>query len=329
MREPASRVHARRAPAYVFLAVALLLGLAVVPLPGIDQAAALQQLGRASAWWSHAAAAWPPAFSPLSSGLLGLVLARLALDLILGPEQDLATRRLWTAVIMGLYLGGTFVGGVALALALRRTFSDLLVVQDPFVLAGLVGLSTTAAAAAAWSFASLVRRSGLASGALLLFGVWELVRMGRFLLELGFALLGTDSPEPGLALMPLHLGVLPVALVCLALWRASPGPLPVLLARRLTVRSPLDLLIVPLVVGAIAGTFAADLAGIPPWTPQSPLYDQGLLARTLGSLLVVPAISVWLMQRRAGPGHWGWAVLALGLLLAVGGGLAWTLSVSP
>jgi len=298
----------RPVPAYALLALVLLLGLAIIPLPGVDQHAALIQLGRASGWWTRVAVAWPPAFSPLATGVLGLVLARLAMDLLVAPRQDPVARRLWIAITSGLYLGGTFAGGVAIGLTLEQRYADLLVLNNRVVLAMLIGLSTTAAAATLWSLATLIKRSGLASGALLLFFAWELVRIGRFLLELGFALFGPDGPEPGMGYMPMHSGLVALGLTCIAIWRWAPDAYPIRITRNVAVRGPVDLLAIPLVVGAIAGTLAADLTDVPAWTPQPPLYDTGLLARTLGSLLVVPALAVWVRRQSGAPGHWGWGV---------------------
>lgn len=327
MSQSAPTRRQRPTPLFALLGLVLLFGLALIPLPGIDQTAALHQLGHASALWVQGLAAWPPAFSPLATGLLGLVVARLAMDLLASPRQDEIVQRLWVAITTGLYIGGTFAGGVALGLTMELRFDHLLVVTDRVVLAGLIAISTTAAAAALWSLATLVKRSGVASGALLLFGAWELTRMGRFLADLGLALFQDGGPEPGLGLMPAHAGLLPIALVALALWRWTPvWGRPIL--RETRARGPIDLLVFPLAVGGVAATIAADIAGMPPWTPQSPLYDQGLLARTLASLLVVPAIGVWMRRQPGAPGHWGWAVLGFGLLGAVGIGLAVTLSWS-
>lgn len=315
----------RAIPAYMLLGVLMLVGLALIPLPGIDQTASLHQLGRASGWWVERALPWPPAFSPLSTGLLGLVVARAAMELLTHPGQDAFTRRLWTSIASGLFLGGTFAGGVALGLSLELSFDDLLVVTDKVVLAGLIAVSTTLTAAALWAISDLIKKSGLGSGALTLFFVWELARMGRFVLELGFALFQEGGPEPGISWMPLHIGLLPMGMICLALWRRTPGKLPARLMRNLSLRSPLDLLILPLVVGAVAGTVASDLAGMPQWLPQSPLYDQGLLARSLASILVIPAVAAWTQRQPGAPGHIGWGIAGLVLLVGTFAMLGFTL----
>ena len=326
--DPAVR-RARRTPAFVVIALLLLAGLAIIPLPGIHQQAALTQLGRVSAWWAQVAFAWPPAFSPLATGLLGLVVARGLMDLATHPGQDAFVRRLWVAIASGLYLGGTFAGGVGLGLTLDLRFPDLLVLDNRLVLAVLIGLSTTAAAAALWSISGLVRKSAIASGALLFFFAWELLRITRFLGELGFALFDAGGPEPGLGFMPMHAGLVPLGLTCVALWRWSPDRYPIRIARDLHVRGPLDLLALPLAIGAIAGTLTADLSDVPAWTPQSPLYDTGLLARSLASLLVVPALAVWMRRQPGSPGGWGWAVVGFGLIALSLAAMALTMSWSP
>lgn len=318
--EAAAGLPDRRVPGYLVLGLLLLVGLALLPLPGIDQDAALRQLGRSSQWWTSVAIPWPPAFSPLSTGLLGLVIGRLALGLLTVPGQDPVVRRLWQAITLGLYLGGTFASGVALGLTLDLRYPDLIVVGDQVVLAGLAGVSCTAAAAALWSIAELIARSGLVSGALALFGAWEAVRIVRFMVEAVLELAAGGGPELGAAWMPLHAGLLPVGMICLSLWRRTPDRGPVRVMRNMWLRGPFDLLVLPLVAGAIAATISADIAGIPQWTPQPPLYDQGLLARSMVSLLVVPTIAAWAERRPGTPGSVGWGIAGFVLL---GGTAVW------
>ncbi|MFK7930682.1 MAG: hypothetical protein AB8H79_21025 [Myxococcota bacterium] len=306
---------AHRRPMYAVAAVLMLLGLALVPLPGISQGASLAQLGRGSAWWMDTVGGWPPAFSPLSTGLLGLVLARFALDTVVPMGGPPSTRRLWAAIAQGLYLGASFAGGVAMGLTLESRFPDL-VVLDGLVLGVLLGAIGLITAAALWSMASLIRRSGVASGALLLFGVWEIIRSLRFIAEL---LLANNAAEPDLGWLAIHTGALPLGLTLLALWRWVPhrSPLPVI--RSLALRGPLDVLFVPLAVGALAGVLTSDLSGFPSWTPQPPIYDPGTLARTVAALLVVPALGFWLRRQPGRPGAFGWAILGFVLLAATAG----------
>lgn len=295
----------------------MLLVLAVVPLPGIQQLAGLTQLGRASGWWAAQFGGWPPSFSPLSTGLLGLVLARFALDLVLPPAASASTRKLWSAVAQGLYLGASFAGGIAMGLAMDERFPDLVLLDGP-ILGVLLGAVMLVTGAALWSMAGLVRRSGIASGALLLFGVWEAVRAARFTVEL---ILASQAGEPDLGWLAVHTGAVPLSLTMVALWRWTPSDLPVHLGRSLVIRGPLDILILPLVVGALVGTLASDLAGYPVWTPQPPLYDPGLLARTVAALLVVPTLGWWMRRQPGAPGSPIWVVAAS--LTALTSGLLW------
>lgn len=282
-----------------------------LPLPSVDQAAALAQLGRVSAWWAARVAPVPPAFSILAPGLLGLVVARFGLSMAVNPRAPSPTDGAWRATIASLFVTASFVGGIAMSLALHHRFSDLHR-ADPVLGALIDGAGTAVGAAVLWSLATLVRQSGVASGALLLFGAWELARTVRFTLELIAAALAGEGP---LLALSLHTGLVPLAVLMLALWRWVPGPYPIGLWRGLTLRGPLDLLVLPLVAGGLASIIADDLAGYPSWTPQPPLYDPGLLARTLAGLLVVPAIGAWV---RRVPGRVGGARYLIGGLILLG-----------
>lgn len=296
------------------MAIGLLLLCALLPLPGVHQLAALHQLGRATAWWARIVGGWPPGFSALSMGLGGLVFARLGLGLILAPDMPATTARTWRTGILTIYVFGSALTGVAMGLTLAERFPDL-VTTDALLLATLDAATFSVVAVFLWALADLVRKSGVASGSLLLFGAWEAVRMTRFALEL---LAAAEAGEVGLMPLAFHLGTLPAVLILVALWRWEPGPLPLPVGRALVLRSPVDLIVVPMVIGAVAATIANDLSGFPSWTPQPPLYDPGLVSRTLGGLLVVPALGWWMRSQPGHRGTVGWAVVALGLLLLTG-----------
>ncbi len=304
-----------RRPWLAGLAVALLFAAALIPLPGVLQGAALAQLGRTGALWATHVGPFPPAFSILSTGLLGLVLARFALGVAVDRARPAPSDAAWTWTLAAMFVAASWLGGVAMSLALHERFRDLYAVEP--VLGALVdGVVVAVAGALLWSLADLVRASGVASGALLLFAAWESVRILRFLAELVAA---AAAGEPELAWLALHSGLVPVALMMLSLWRFRPaaGERPVW--RGLTVRGPLDLLALPLVAGALASVVADDLMGYPSWTPQPPLYDPGLLPRTLAALLAVPAIGAWVRRGPGAPGSIGWFLGALALLgLTVG-----------
>jgi len=175
-------------------------------------------------------------------------------------------------------------------------------------------------AAALWSMVSLIRTSGVASGALLLFGVWEIIRGLRFIAEL---LLAHNAGEPDLGWLAIHTGALPMGLTLLALWRWVPHRYPANVMRSLALRGPLEVLFLPLAVGALVGVLTSALSGFPAWTPQPPIYDPGTLARTVAALLVVPALGFWLRRQPGQPGSVGWAVLGIVLLAATGGLWLW------
>jgi hypothetical protein len=310
----------RPRPWFAVAAVAMLAIAGTVPLPGVHQRAALGQLGRVAAWWVDVAAPFPPAFSILSTGLIGLVIARFALALAVNPRQPAPSDRAWTMAITMMYVSASWLGGVALALTLHHRFADLYV-GDPVLGALVDGTAIAVGAALAWALADLVRASGVASGALVLFGAWELTRIGRYAIELAAA---AAAGEPELPWLALHGGFIPLALMMLALWRWTPRSGPIVVWRGLTVRSSLDLLMLPLVAGGLASLVADDLLGHPSWTPQPPLYDPGLLPRTLASVLVVPAVGAWSRRHAGAPGSVGWlfgALALLGLTIGAAGGL--------
>jgi hypothetical protein len=280
----------------------LLLAAGLLPLPGVDQLSALTQAGRVSGWWAHNVFPLPPAFSLLSGGLLGLVAARAGLDLILTDDLTPSGRRLWTAAVAGLYAAGSVFAGIALGLRLGDRFPEL-VVGDGLLVAMLHGLAGAAIAGLLWTLSDLVRRSGIANGSLTLFLAWEGVHAVYYVLEL---LAAAWLHEPELLMKTLYVGTLPVALVFVALWRWAPSTYPLQVWRGLWIRGPLDLIAVPLVAGAMAGTFAGDLVGYPAWTPQPPIYHPGLVPRTLVALLCVPALAFWLNRQPGRPGGWPW-----------------------
>jgi len=249
------------------------------------------------------------------------VFFRLARDLVVTDDLRPEQRRLWGGAVALLYVLAAAGSGAVLGAGLAGRFPDLVTTGDA-AMALLAAASCAAVAACLWSVADLIRRSRLASGALLLFLVWEGLRALRFVVEL---LGAARANEPDRLVLVLHTGALPVVLVLLALWRWEPRSWPIPLGRGLKARGPLDLVAVPLVLGAIAGTLTADLVDYPTWTPQPALYDPGLLARTLGGLLAVPALAWWLRRQDGAPGHPAWlalagSVLALSLALA---GLVW------
>ncbi|TVQ92969.1 MAG: hypothetical protein EA397_05630 [Deltaproteobacteria bacterium] len=282
-----------RRPLLAVAAAGVLLIAGLLPLPSADQGASLAQMGRVSGWWVHNVGAFPPAFSILSSGLIGLVIVRFGLNLIVNPREPSPADKIWKPTILSLFLAASFVLGVAMGLALHHRFPDLHR-GDPVLGALSDGATSAIAAALLWTLAELVRKSGIANGALFLFGIWEVLRIGRFLSEL---LAAASVREPDLFTMAGHAGLLPVACTLLLLWRWRPTPMPQPIWRGLTLRSPLDLAILPLAIGGVASLIADDLAGYPAWTPQPPMYEPGLLPRTLVALLTVPAIALWLRRQ--------------------------------
>lgn len=289
------------------LAIALLGATYLLPLPGVDQAAAHAALGRVSAWWASQVGVWPPAFSLLSGGLLGLVAARFAQDLVLGPWMAPSARPIWRALFAGLYLAGSGVSGLAIGLTLDHRLPELAPL-GAVVTGTLTAAGSVAAAALVWSLAALFRSSGLGNGAAALFLVAEFVRAGRYYAEW---IAGVAAGEPDLGWLPLSGPLVPLGLVCLLLWRWTPD-FPRDVARGLHARGATDLLALPLILGALGGTLAADLAGWPSWFPQSPLYDPGLVARAVGTLLAVPALGFWVARQPGKPGSPWW--LGFGLL---------------
>lgn len=302
-------MRARR-PWLAVVAVILLLIAAFLPLPSADQAASLAQLGRVSAWWVERFGAVPPAFSILSSGLIGLVIVRFGLAMTVNPRDPSPGDGIWKATLLTLFVAASFVLGVAMGLAIHHRFPDLHR-GDPVIGALSDGATGAVTAALLWSLADLVRRSGVAAGAMLLFGVWELTRIGRYIMEL---LAAASVREPELFTLAGHTGLLPVACMMLVLWRWSPTRTPSAVWRGLTLHSPLDLLVLPLAVGSIASLIADDLAGYPAWTPQPPLYEPGLLPRSIVALLTVPAVAAWLRRQPTEPGSVAYLFGAVGLI---------------
>jgi len=290
-------------------ALALLGAAYCLPLPGIDQAAAHASLGRVPAWWASSIGSFPPAFSLMSGGMVGLVGARFAQDLVLTSHMTPAVRRIWRWFFAAVYVLGSSVAGLALGLTLSDRLPEMALLSGPAT-GALCAAGFTAAAVLNWSLAILFRNSGLGHGAPALFLVAEMVRSGRYYAELVAAI---GAGEPDLGMLPLHGVLVPLGLTFLVLWRWTPH-LPRDAMRGLRARGPLDLVALPLILGALGGTLASDLSGWPAWFPQSPLYDPGLVARSACAVLAVPALGFWAFRQPGRPGSSGWFVAGLAAL---------------
>lgn len=295
----------------VFMGLGLALTLMMLPLPGVDQGASLAQMGRLTAYRDQLGFNWPPAYSLLTPGIAGLVLARATRDLLTAPEQSPTTQLLWSSVVWMGFVGGVMLYSSVFALRFAERLPDLVLVRQPGQFMVFALTSTAVAAMATWHIASYIRASGWVNGApLLLLVVAGTREVWRFI-EYYMAFLEPGGAEPGLAWVPLHSPLLPAGLVALALWRHLPAPDARKAGRNLKMLGGLSLIAIPFFVSSLASGIGAEFSGLPSWMPQPPIYDQGMELGSLLGILTIPPIAWWLQSKPGRPGGLAWGIFGM------------------
>lgn len=296
--------HSGRAWLSTAIAVILFLVARGIPLPGVDHEA-LRSLenaqGQSSALWSSSAIA--------GTSILLLVIFRGFLALL--APAPFERPKLASRMVCAVYLLLSAARGFGLAISLEAYgYGFVEVVDRPGLLFRLtIALTVGASAAIQWALADWISARGIGRGPLVLFGVSSTLGGYTALMQLG-AQAGRDGIDGVYTLITLAAG-LPLALVFVALSRRGALEWPVVLKRGLVLSTPIDLLVMPYLVGhlvleliqrpvmmAAANTDAAPL----PWLAQ---------LDTLGALATAAGITVWIMGRPARGVYAGYVAAAI------------------
>lgn len=295
-----------------------------VPVPGLDHDA-LREMAAGAGTLLGLFNVAPPLVTVVSQGVGSVVLVRGVMRLFAGPESSPAREARIARVGFGIYVVLCFVQGLLTVMWAESAsvggWGPDIVPVPGWATRGVVAVTLAAGGALVWVLASLVSRRGVGQGPLVLFclssaiaGITGLGMLGADLAQSGW--------EPGVVLGRLGMIAAP-AIVLVAAWRFAPERWPVPITRGVVVTSPIDLLAIPSLVGAVvlAPAGAAITSQLSPGA-ANPLGAHGDLAHAVLTTAAAVVVALWLRKRAARRGSVAWlvvaAVVTLGAL-ALGG----------
>lgn len=275
---------------HTIAAVLVFLLIRGIPMPGVDMDAMRAFEDSAGAWPFHTGRA------VIAGGaILWLVIFRGLAALL--AREPFEVRPGVNRILCGLYLVVALLRGYALAISLETISGPFgSIVPEPGMRFRLLIAATIGAGAAVeWALADWISRRGIGRGPLILFAVVVLLGGANELAHFGIVA-GRDGVAGIYALISLAAG-LPLALVLFALSRKDTLTWPIVVKRGLVLTSPVDLLIVPYVVGRVTleliqspVILAAEAQGARPFAWLAQLD-------TMAALTTAAGITVWLMGR--------------------------------
>jgi hypothetical protein len=284
----------------VAMSVGAYFALWLIPAPGIDHellAAARRSGGMFGLFESPL-----PEISLAGSSLVWLVLVRGALLVLPRPSRAWAIAGFVAYVLIALASG--FTTAVYLESVGVSSMYGEPVVNPGWGFRLTLGLTYAASAALTWGLATAITRTGLAHGSLLLAGASLGMHALVYLASLG-PLLQTAGLSLSVIGAPL-LGTVPLIVGLIALWRWSPASWPLPLLRDAAFLGPMDVMVLPYVLGGLMISPTLLAAMVVPASEVSIFFSEH--AQLLEPMLATGTaigLAVWLANRpRGGRAAW-------------------------